>query len=63
MKVKKGRFFTGKCATLLDFYKILEIEKTKMYTAMSTKLGEKAVKIKEKDKDSLEAYTYEKVES
>ena len=35
----------------------------KIYTVMSTKVGEKVVKVKEKDKESLEAYSYEKVES
>lgn len=55
-----GLIYTGE-KSIVPFVNI--IRPGKMYTAMTTKLGEKAVKIKEKDKDSLEAYTYEKVES
>lgn len=55
-----GLIYTGE-KSIVPFVNI--IRPGKMYTAMTTKLGEKAVKLKEKDKDSLEAYTYEKVES
>lgn len=53
-----GLIYTGE-KSIVPFVNI--IRPGKMYTAMSTKLGEKAVMLK--DKDSLEAYTYEKVES
>ena len=55
-----GLIYTGE-KSIVPFVNI--IRPGKMYTAMSTKLGEKAVMLKDKDKDSLEAYTYEKVES
>ena len=53
-----GLIYTGE-KSIVPFVNI--IRPGKMYTAMTTKLGEKAVKLKEKD--SLEAYSYEKVES
>lgn len=55
-----GLIYTGE-KSIVPFVNI--IRPGKLYNAMSTKLGDKVIDFKEQEEESLEAYTYEIVES